>query len=186
MPSVTVAEITAQRRLDGVEFTIRSEPLERLFRYLSDGNTSVVSATRVARPPRNPPPESDAEDSGDRPPMEPPSESPSVIYSGATRRYTLPLVENGIPRQLNGFNCGRFDLWGNQELVHSRGPRLNLSPLTAVGISEGISIMIPTVVSDKLLQEYTQGVQQAVRQIYIDYIADRRHTITITSEHSID
>lgn len=114
--------------------------------------------------------------------------SPSTCtYSGAIRRYQLSLVENGIPRQLVGFMNGRFDLWGSPELVHSRGPRLNLSLLTAVGIenTDGVSVLVPTVVSDKLLQEYLEGVKGAIRQLYIDYIGDRTHTIIITSEHVI-
>jgi hypothetical protein len=88
---------------------------------------------------------------------------------------------------LAGFTHGRFDLWGNPELVHSRGPRLNLSILTAVGIDtdDGARVTIPTVVSDKMLTDYLEGLKAAMRQLYIDYIGDRTHTIIITCEHTI-
>lgn len=172
-----VAEITALRRLEGLEFTVKSASLSRLFNALSQG------ATARSNSPRRRPGVPSGEDL-----IEPPPNSPRITpYSGATHRYELPLVENGIPRQLAGFSAGRFDLWGSPELILNRGPRLNLSFLTAVGtdIPEGASIVIPTVVSDKLLTEFLEGVQGAIRQLYIDYIADRRHTINIVSEHAI-
>lgn len=175
--AIQVAEITALKRLEGVEFTVKSAPLERLFRMLSNGQTTTVPRAATPRPPRR----SELELSPEESPPSP------VSYSGATRRYELDLVENGIPRQLVGFSGGRFDLWGSPELVHTRGPRLNLSILTAVGIDSdaGAAIMIPTIVSEKLLLEYTEGLKSAIRQLYIDYIGDRTHVITITCEHSI-
>lgn len=191
--SIEVASVTALKRLDGVEFTIKSQSMERLFRTLSGGNVAAVSRTaaRAPTPGRRRPGEDNPfsnQDSDDVPSPRRESEaSASVAYAGATRRYALELVENGIPRQLAGFNHGRFDLWGCPELVHSRGPRLNLSILTAVGIDgeNGAQVTIPTVVSDKLLTEYLEGLKAAMRQLYIDYIGDRTHTIIITCEHSI-
>lgn len=186
MPPATttteVASVTALKCLDGVTFTIKSDPVERLFRLLSNGQTTNVPRTAApARRPRSP--EDDDTPRRDRDP-EP---SAPVAYAGATRRYALDIKDNGIPGQLAGFTHGRFDLWGCPELVHSRGPRLNLSILTAVGIdgADGARVTIPTVVSDKMLTDYLEGLKAAIRQLYIDYIGDRTHTIIITCEHTI-
>lgn len=177
--SINVAEITAHKRLDGVEFQIKSDPLEKFFRALSGGQTIAVGrSTPRPRPPRD-------EDAPQ--PRAHPEPVADVSYTGATRRYQLELVENGIPRLLTGFSHGRFDLWGCAELIHSRGPKFNLALLTAVGSGDkdGVSVTIPTVISDKMLTEYTEGLKASIRQLYIDYIGDRTHHIIITSEHVI-
>lgn len=187
--SASVAEITAHRRLEGLELTVKSASLASLFSLLSRG-TSTRNTAAPARARRSGEDENDPETAyrlaRGQPSREPEPSAVPQMYTGPTHRYTLPLVENGIPRQLAGFSLGRFDMWGNPELLCSRGPKLNLSFLTALGMdsSDGVSITIPTVVSDKLLTEFLEGVQSAIRQLYIDYIAERRHSITITSEHA--
>jgi hypothetical protein len=184
---VKVAEITAHKRLQGVEFLIKSAPLETLFQTLAQGRTVPVGGRAVATPlpPRRGMPRTMAELQAMERGESLPEATSAVAYTGATHKYQLELIENGIPKQFMGFANGRFDLWGSPELVHSRGPKLNLSLLTAVGIAnpEGVSVTIPTVCSDKLLTEYAEGLKSAIRQLYVDYIGNRTHTIIITSEH---
>lgn len=183
MPApIQVAEITAHKRLQGVEFLMKSALLERLFSTIAGGRTTPVTTAAPRRNTQERISEELSRARGDH------DEQPlSGTYTGATHRYAMELIENGIPRQLVGFGSGRFDLWGSPELLHGRGPRLNLSLLTAVGMSqpEGVSVLIPTVCSDKLLTEYAEGLKSAIRQLYVDYIGDRTHTIVITSEHVI-
>lgn len=186
MPSVTsspatqltVANIRAHRRLDSVDFNIKSVPLDRLMRFLSSGRRISVSAstTRISNQALRVAATATGEE-----PVRP------TAYTGVSERYRLDLVENGIPTQLSGFSHGRFDLWGSPEMVHTRGPRLNLSLLTAVGMddTEGATISIPTVLSDKQLTDYLNGVRSAILQLHIDYIADRVHTMNITCEYTI-
>lgn len=178
---LTVANIRAHRRLESVDFNIKSVPLDRLMRFLSNGRR--VSAAASANTPRasnqslRVAPTAAGEDAAPR----------SSAYTGVSERYRLDLVENGIPAQLSGFSHGRFDLWGSPEMVHTRGPRLNLSLLTAIGMddTDGATISIPTVLSDKQLTDYLNGVRSAILQLHIDYIADRVHTMNITCEYTI-
>lgn len=174
MSSEAVMSISVHRRLDGIEFTLKSESLERLMRHLSNGTLVRCEVPRTRQPRMD-----DEERVTPRP-----SSTPSVGYAGPARRYEI-LLREGIPVQLQGFNAGRFDLWGSPELVLSRGPRFNLSWLLAEGSENGVTVTIPTVMSDKLLTEYLEGLKSAFRQIYIDFLGDRTHTITITTEHSV-
>jgi hypothetical protein len=105
-------------------------------------------------------------------------------YSGL-RHYRMPVNGAGVPTGLPGFTLGRFDMWGSRELILSPNRVLNLSILTAVGLGEGVTISIPTVMSRRQRDEYCQQLSNAVLQIYTDYIRETTHTITITAQTEI-
>ena len=97
----------------------------------------------------------------------------------ALRHYRIPLGGAGVPVGLPGFNLGRFDMWGQRELVLGPGRGLNLSLLLSVGLGEGVTINIPSVMSTKQREAYCQQLSDAVLQLYVDYVRETTHTITI-------
>lgn len=118
-----------------------------------------------------------------------------LISSGRTRRdfngqiwegnsfYHPEFGGNGIPVMLPGFTSGRFDMWGSKELLLSpRTPSFNLSLLLAVGLASGVNVKIPTVISDNHLKMYLQGLESAVRQLYIDFLKESTKNIRIYTE----
>ena len=144
---------TAHRRLTGIEFQLQSEPIEAAFRLLSDGRSSSPRASTTN-----------------------PGWGPGIA------RYELEMAANGIPVALAGYNKGRFDLWGHRELIHSRAPSFNLAPLLAVGLGTGVTLTVPTVMSNTQMAQYLDGLKIAVRQFFIDYLADRTRSIRLTTE----
>lgn len=107
--------------------------------------------------------------------------APAVETYSGLRHYRCPVNTAGIPAGLPGFSLGRFDMWGNRELILGAGRGLNLSLLTAVGLSEGVTITVPTVMSRRQRDEYCQNLSNAVLQLYTDYIRETTHTITLTA-----
>lgn len=145
---------TARRRLQGIQFDLKSESIEAAFKLLSDDR-------KVTHRP-----------------------AAGVPGWGNVQYYQLEMGPNGIPILLTGYNKGRFDLWGHRELVHTRQPPFNLSMLLAVGLGEGVTITIPTVMSNTQLQAFLDGLKAGARQFYIDYLVERTRTIRITTEET--
>jgi hypothetical protein len=104
-----------------------------------------------------------------------------LVWEGHTY-YSLPMGTNGIPTAFAGFTAGRFDLWGAKELLFNREPTINLSMLLAVGLGDGVKIIVPTVISERTLIRFTEGFKSAVRQFYIDFLKESEITIRITTE----
>lgn len=96
--------------------------------------------------------------------------------------YALEMGGNGIPIAFPGFSAGRFDMWGEKELLLNKSPSVNLAPLLVVGLGKGVVINIPTVISETQLQLYVKGLQAAVRQFFIDFLKESEKNIRITTE----
>lgn len=110
-------------------------------------------------------------------------ERDNLRWGHAPGYYAVDFGANGIPAFFPGFTSGRFDLWGSRELLLApRNPPLNLSMLLAVGLGSGITIKIPTVISDPQLKQYMDGLAAAVRQFYIDFLKESTRNIRITTE----
>lgn len=110
-------------------------------------------------------------------------ENASAKWNHEPGYYALNFGSNGIPVEFPGFTAGRFDMWGARELLLApRNPPLNLSMFTAVGLGSGISIKIPTVISEPQLKQYTDGLASACRQFYIDFLKESTKNIRITTE----
>lgn len=105
-------------------------------------------------------------------------------WEGASSFYSLAMGPNGIPAILPGFTAGRFDMWGSKELLLAREPKINLSMFLAVGLGSenGVTIRVPTVMSETQITTYVEGLKSAFRQFYIDFLRDSTRTIRITTE----
>lgn len=101
---------------------------------------------------------------------------------GMLHHYLLDMGANGIPTCFPGFGSGRFDMWGSRELLLPRAPNVNLSPLLAVGLEKGVTIPVVTVMSNAQLQKYTEGLQTAINQFYVDFLRNDEVNIRITVE----
>lgn len=177
---------TIRRRMSGLEVKLKSVPLEQLFSFAAAGRISPETNTQSGgMPALAQQAQTDVFARAGLTGQPAPAAMPKNIAGwGNTRHYLPEFADNGIPKALPGFSLGRFDMWGQRELLCLRNPRFNLSILLAVGLGseEGMSLVIPTVISPKSLEDYVEGLNASVRQLYIDFLKESTTNIHIITD----
>lgn len=154
-PPKDLLTCTVTRRLNHLEFNLKSAQIEEAMRLISAGRTREGRDGNIW---------TDANGRG-------------VNY------YAVEMGANGIPIALPGFTGGHFGLWGSRELILTRpAATINLSMLLAVGLGAGVTVRVATVISEKNLDSFLESFKSAIRQFYIDFLRDSTRHIRLTTE----